>query len=326
METPPKKPDLQSEIAEAQLRKLELEISALETERRNKARSVEEQHQKLLLEISSLKRQNGLLSRATQFATVITILATLITMFATGFGLWTAYDKFVTDKKKDTDLRTKEVTEATNKQYRAELQQLLQYPIDDKQTIPAAVFLFRDIRAVVEAGYETKELDSRRNEVGFLLTQLIKSPEFDLSKTRNTEYDRKAMNYCGYYADYLIKTPGENMDLISKYKDRLETLQKTNPEYVKSMSFLPGNIFLEGQGMKNLSLKSQMISLFHGYKKHVELLSRSADQQPQDTDLKGKLNLAFCWFYGATNNQSFTKDIFHVDPNSQQEIWDQICK
>jgi hypothetical protein len=326
---PPRKPD---EKAEAELAKLRLEAASLKLEIRRKKASAGSEREKLALEIQSLKRQNGLLSRLTQFATIFTVLATLLTVVATCFSVWTAWDKFVTDKNKETKLRQRELDERTERQFRATLQQLVQYPIDDKQTISSAVFNFRDIRNVVEKGYEGDELKRRREEVGFLLTQLTRSPEFDLTRTRNAEYDRKAMLYCDYYLAQLVDRPGENLDVISKYKDALLSARQANPRYYASLTVSPEDIFTEAVPARDAQEKAQFISLFHGYRKHVELLvsSRKAAEAGQKgldaVDVKRKINSAFCWFYGATQNPMLTTSIFGVGPEQVQPLWDQECR
>ena len=311
----------QDVIAQAQLRKLELEIAALEANNHKEDATADAEQRKLDLEIQSLKWQNGLVYRLSQFATIFTILATLVTVFATGFGIWTAYHKLVTDKNKEAEIKKKEVTERTNTQYRSELNQLLQYPIDEKQTQPVATFLFRDLRDVIKNGYEGKEREERSNEVGFLLAQLVKSPEFNLEKPRNAEFDRKAMNYCDYYAEYLLKNPNDNMDIISKYKSNLATLHDNDRNYYESIAVAPNNIFIETAPSKDQSRFFQFTSLFHGYKKHVHLLNQTLLDDPRNEDVKSQLNLTFCWFYGATKNIQLTKDIYSLEENEISVQW-----
>lgn len=339
------------EKVRAELRKLRLETMSLKLEVRKKKALAASEREKLALEIQSLKRQNGLISRATQIATIFTVLATVGTVLATFFSVWTAYDKFITDKQKETELRQRELTERTEKQFREALGELVRYPTDDKATVSSAVFNFRDIRNVVEGGYHGDELPRRREEVGFLISQLTRSPEFDLTQTSNSEYDRKAMNYCDYYSAHLIKVPGENLDVISKYKDVLFSARRANPLYYASVTVSPDSIFTEGVPAKNEQAKTQFISLYHGYKKHVELLVRSRgeaeaglkqaqssgkeaevmrreveDAQKKLDDVKKKINGAFCWFYGATNNPMLTQSIFGVEPEKVQPLSDAVCR
>jgi hypothetical protein len=318
--------NLQEEIAKAQLRKLELEIDSLEHDAHTKASKAEPERQKLELEILSLKRQNSLLSRLSQVATVFTILATVITASATAWGFYTAYDKYFTDREHEMDLKTKEARDRASTQYRTELQQLLGFPNDPHQTIPTAVFLLHDLHDVIETGYDGADREARRNEVGFLLAQLTRSPEFDLSVNRNAEYDRKAMNYSEYYANFLIENSTENFDVISKYKDVLQQLSTKDPEFCKTLIVESDNLFTDGKRPKDASEKIQFVTLFHGYKKHVELLNKSLERQPQNEELQRKINFAFCWFYGTTWNTSLTKNIFGVEEGGAQNLWDSMCQ
>lgn len=305
-------------VEQANLRKLELEIEALEREKRFEGEAREEKRGKLYYETQSLKWQTSLLYRLTQFATVITI-------FATAFGVYQAYVKLVEDKLKESQQNEKAHMERVNNQYRADLQQLLKYPVDKEQTVPIAVFLMHDIVDVIETGYkDDRDTQSRmRREVGLLVAQLVKSPEFNLMETRNTDFDRKAIGHCNLYEQYLIKHPSDNRDILSKYKNVLLALHDTNRKYYEEFEVNPEDptAFIESQVSKDQSRFFQYAYLFHAYKTHVNLLDITYNDplDPQEdvnsyNDKRAQVvaykNLSFCWFWGATQNPSLTRSIF----------------
>ncbi len=285
-------------------RKAALEVASLERSEKFDIEIEPEKRRKLFLESESLRWQTTLIYRASQFATIFTIFATL-------FGVYEAYDKLVTDKRTEVEQRSKESTERTTALFRANLQSLLQYPIDKNQTISQAVFELRDLTNVVENGFKGDEAAQKRKreEVGSLLAQLIRSPEFDLKQTRNTDFDRKAMDKenSEFYANYLISNPIENRDILSKYKAVLADVHDRDFDYCEKFLVDPEDpaAFIESKVSKDQAKFFQYAYLFHAYKKHVDLLAQSSDPH-----IRENLNLAYCWFWGATRNPSLTKAIF----------------
>jgi hypothetical protein len=290
----------------------------------------EAQLQKLELEITSLRWQNSILGRLNQLATIVTVFATIVTIAATLFGLWQGYETFVANKQKENDLKARELTEGNNRQYRSELQQLIQYPSDPTQTIPSAVFLLQDIQDVIENGYKDNQegLQKRRDQVGFLLAQLIRSPGYDFNSDRNVEFDRKAMNYSDYYANYLINHPGENMDIISRYTPLLESISDSDPKFYMAVVRDADDTFHEVNRKPAKDVKKFFIFtlLFHGINKHVELLNKSPQNNQQDIDaLQRNKQHALCLYYNATQNRVLTKNIFNVSDGELDHISDTMC-
>jgi hypothetical protein len=298
----------QPSVEELQRRKAELEVASLERTEKFDIETEAEKRRKLFYESESLRWQTTLIYRASQFATIFTIFATL-------FGVYEAYDKLISDKRTEVEQRRKESTERTNAQFRSDLQSLLQYPIDKNQTISQAVFLLRDLTNVVESGFkgDDKEQAEKREQVGSLLAHLIRSPELDLRLTRNTDFDRKAMvkENSEFYANYLINNPMENRDILSKYKAVLADVHDNDPEYCEKFMVDPEDqtAFIENKASKDQTKFFQYAYLFQAYEMHVELLNRSADLKV-DPHAKDYLDLAFCWFWNATKNASLIRAIF----------------
>jgi hypothetical protein len=318
MPNPPNHDQTPRTVEQASLRKLQLEIEALEREKRFEGEAREEKRGKLYYETQSLRWQTSLLYRLTQFATVITI-------FATAFGVYQAYLKLVEDKLKESQQNEKARMERVNNQYRSDLQQLLKYPVDKEQTVPLSVFLMHDITDLIDTGFKDNQDAQKqmRREVGLLVAQLVKSPEFNLTETRNTDFERKALGHCKVYEQYLIEHPMDNRDILSKYKNVLLALHNTNPNYYEKFEVNPEDptAFIESQVSKDQTRFFQYAYLFHAYRAHVNLLESTYnaprdpkedvnsynDKRAQVVDYK---HLSFCWFWGATHNPSLTKSIF----------------
>lgn len=294
MEQQPQDSNLQASISEAQLRKLNLEIS-------------------------NLKWQSSWVSRLAQFATVFTIAATL-------FGVWQGYSKYITDKQKDRELKDKELVERTNNQYRSNLQQLILYPIDEKQTIPSAIFLLNDLQAVTQNGFEGAELQRRQNEIGTLLIELVQSSQFDLNKDRNVEFDRTAMRTCKYYSEALIRDFAENPLILSKYAAALELIHNNNKSYESIVINPNGSFVWPSSLIKDDPTLRHFMNLVWAYREHIVIHKKSIDMYPDKAEIiKENLNQAWCDFYLRTNNKSLTKYVIDFDDNKLE--WElQFCQ
>jgi len=296
-------------LEEGQLKKLELEIKALERIEEEETDAKLPKQKKLDLELKTLLWQTGRVYRLSQFAIIASILATLVTVFATSYGIWASY-------KQDTELKEKELRERTDTLYRAEIQRLIQYPIDPKITISDAVFLLRDLEDVVANGYERgAKQDRQKDEIGTLITQLMMSPDVDLSVTRNVEFDRKALTNSPSYQDYLIRNPKYNRDVISKYKTILATIHAADLNYSITPDERSDEMFIEsntaGKLEKTQDKFFQFVYIFYAYKSHVDLLKETFSQIPGSADeAELYLGISFCWFYGATENSPLTGKIY----------------
>lgn len=317
-------PESESALDAAGLRKLELEIAALERKEKEEESTEPTRQQKLNLELKTLLWQTGRVFKLSQFAIIFSILATVVTVFATTYGIWTSY-------RKDTEIKAKEIRERTDTLYRAEIQRLIQYPIDPKVTISDAVFLFRDLGDVVKNGYEEGEKQNRqKEEIGLLLSQLINSPDVDLAVTRNVEFDRKAITNSEFYRAYLVGNPKYNRDIISKYKSVLKALHKEDPDYVIQPDEQNQEIFIEinpaGKGTKDQTKFFQYVYIFWAYKAHVELLTETMKNLELAKEARDYYDRSFCWFYGATENIPLTIKIYEGDPGRVAWRWERCIK
>jgi hypothetical protein len=302
----PQQQNTESELEKAQLLKLQLEILSLESQRQEQTTTADLRQQKLKQELSSQKWQNSRIGRLAQFGAIITVIVAVV-------GLLITYLKFTDERSKDRELREKELVERNTNQYRADIQQLVQFTNDEKQTTPSLIFLFQDLREIVESTKDPTELSKRRESVANLIVNLIKSTGFDLQKSRNVEFDFKAMSYCEYYSNLLRNEPDINLDILSKYKDALVSLASNNQGCYKSVVIRSdGYIFGDNCSSEGIRL-DQFIDSFYAYQKHVEVLKESVKGKPQDASTKDSLQRAFCWFYQSTKNKALAKNIFDGD-------------
>lgn len=272
---------------------------------------------KVKLEIASLKWQNSWIGRLAQFATIITICATLVTIFATVFGL-------ISERQKDRDLRTRELRERIATQYRSDIEQLLQYPTEDKQTITYVIFLLNDLEALIKTTSELKELSQTDLESGIkqqelaiadLLSNLTTSTKFDYNQPRNVEFDLRCLDHWEAYKTILREQKTQNnVDIIGKYAAALETLYKEDPVYVGTVDLISPYVFQpasESKFTQNYNKTIQFADLYFGFNEHVELLRERLRKSPGDEENVKNIELAHQVFSESTHNQCLTQKIFH---------------
>ncbi len=306
-----------SDLEKAQLKKLEHEIAALERQAEEQESTATVQQKKLDLEVKTLIWQTGRVYRLSQFAIIFSIIATLVTVFATCYGLWTSYTKDIENKKK-------EFTERTDTLYRTQIQRLIQYPVEPKTTISDAVFLFRDLEEVTTNGYEEiGKRDRQKKELGLLLTQLVKSPDFDLLLTRNIEFDREAMFHSEAYREYLVLDINSNMTIISKYQAALKEIQETYPKYSIIPDEKNDTMFYESnppaEAVKRQKAFMQYSYIFYAFQAHVQLMNKTMETRRELKEAAEEyLGNSFCLFYGTTLNVPLTRKIYGGDADMME--------
>jgi hypothetical protein len=199
-----------------------------------------------------------------------------------------------------------------------------------KATISDAVFTLRDLEDVVKNNYDDeKKRERQKQEVGFLLAQLMNSPEVDLSISRNVEFDRKAMDHSTFYRDYLTRNPRFNRDIISKYKNVLSSMHDRGALlFNDSRSEQEGSIHREGcRNGEPEPTFLQYVGLYYSYKSHVALLN----ENPRKTFLmsRKKLNrIGTCHSAGLLKrhgNVPLTVEIFGGSPEKVNWKWEYEC-
>jgi hypothetical protein len=284
-------------------------------EQKLRAQTAQAQLSKLKLEISSLKWQNSWISRLAQFAAILTITATLVTVFVTVFGL-------ISERSKDRELRAKDLEERISKQYRTDVEHLLEYPSEEKQTIPYIVFLLNDLKSLIRASAGVKELKGEQFDseikkeelvVADLISKLTTSTKFDFDKPRDVEFDLRCLdNWEAYKILLRDQRPQNNLDVLGKYAAALERLYKEDPVYVGQVYSGSADVFCpvaESKFTKDYSKTIQFADLYYGFSDHVNLLKERLEQKPDDEENKKNIRRAY-ELLEVIHNPCLSKQIF----------------
>lgn len=275
---------------------------------------------KLRLEAITLKRQNSRKGQFLQYSTLATAVTALLTALATVVGVWIAISKFIDEGNKDRELRTRELEERSDNQFRSDLKQLLLYPVDTQVTAATVIFLFQDIESLTEGQ------ENRRIRVSQLVSSLTRSAEFDFEHARNIEFDVTALTYWNNYPVYLKQEPSLNLKILDKYKEALKHLHDDNWRFFESISVDSEGYPFFKPVVENFKYQREhaaeydrFVYLFQGYRKHVETLLEKSQEVLRNGSY---LNQAFCSFYAATKNSALTKVIFKMDDTTLDVVWE----
>jgi len=264
---------------------------------------------KLNLEVSALQWQNSWLGRLAQFATLGAVLVGVITVFG---GLYQYYG----DRQKERDLRFKELRERADNQYRADITQLLKYPTDEGQTKASAVFVLNDLANVVETGFQGDERSRKQSELGVLVHSIMQPPQFVATKTRNVDFDRAALE-CEYYKEFLRENRRANLFVLSRYKEAMASLRKGNHDLEQVQVFAnsdwgSGTIPIK-KYEKLKPVLPQFLELVYAFRDRVQLLKESVPDKSEGADeIKKDVDRALCYLHGNTNNVSVTRYVFGI--------------
>lgn len=275
--------------------------------------TAEAELRKLSLEIQLLARQNSWKGQWIQVTTVITVLATVI-------SAWIGFVKFRSDNQKERELKQREIEQRIDNQYRSDVKELLSFPYDDKKSIPVVISLFQDLRRLVESKPQggNEQENSLGADIGPLISSLIHSSDFTFDKLRHLEFDLAALQQSDHYSAYLTQDTSRNLDILSKCHEELQRIHQEDKNLVESIIVGPDENFIVPHKGTNAPL---LIKLFYCYKSHYDLLKKAQEAKSEDQGIKEALHLAFCWVYGATRNISFTSRACDLGTDAVQAEW-----
>jgi hypothetical protein len=308
-------------IADAECRKLQLEIENLIAT-----------NSKLELEIGRFKSKKNFGDKLAPYIPVITVIIAVA-----GF-LWGIYQFHYQEaerqksadvqKQRENDIRERDLAQRIDSQYRTDLTQLLQFPTDDKLTIPVAIFLLTDLNHLIENELPEKEKEQKKKQLGKMIYDMLMQMEFDFSKNRTVEFDIAAMNYCPAYEAFLESEPKFHRQMMSSnYRKALDSIHKQDAGFIKSIIIAedePDYLRVIVPSRKE-GLFERFLILVKGYKSHVDFMKKrviTSGQISQEGFMKVEiLYRSFCWFYAATENEDITREVLGLNVNDIRAIW-----
>jgi hypothetical protein len=256
-------------------------------------------YQKLEQEIENLKIRNKwyrpLLAAIPSFALLVTAIVGLA-------GLWYS-------ARKDRASQTQDKLSRIETRISHNVDQLLLFPHDDKQTISRAVFLFKDLKTLLESSYDDRKVSDSPDIKNNVVVSLYNLTEYDcdFDKTRDVDFDLAALTNLSEYAEFLSEHPDEHRYIFTKYAESLQRLCDQEHKF-RTMRH---NLLIHDFDFLSARPKQAHIDHFDdltdAFKEHYLLLDRTANLSPEiiKKNLEVK-QLAVRRFQIATCNPSFT--------------------
>jgi hypothetical protein len=212
--------------------------------------------EKLNLEIAALKSPSSWYKPILDATPLIAVIVTVA-------GLWAGAYKYFEDKK---SARASEQC-----QIRADFDQLVSFPTDNKVTLSRILFLFHDLRTL--STYDA----SFRDSVTDIVEKLVET-DLDFEKLRDVNFEISAMEYWPEYTNRLA-TKGGSPQLRYKYYQAFRHLYDKDPSYFSSITYdAKTDRFI----VKRFTQEVDFLlfgRLVEGYRRHVNFISNPTAQQ-----------------------------------------------
>lgn len=213
--------------------------------------------EKLQLEIAALKRQPAWYKPILDATPLIAAVLTLA-------GLWAGAYKYFEDRRQSRVTNQKT-------QFRADIDQILSFPSDNKITVARITFLLHDLDGL------TANDAAARNNVTDVLEQLIAN-DLDLDKPRDVSFDVAAMSHWPDYA-HRLHTQGGSPELIYKYYQALRHLYERNKSYFSTIDY---NRAEQRFSVPTYTYEAQFqhfAQLIVGYQRHLSFMQSAMERQ-----------------------------------------------
>lgn len=263
------------------------------------------QLEKLNLEIQALKKKSPWRETLLQLLPAVTVFLALAGFF---YGL---YQSREAEKKSRLAEHAGQMIKI-QEQIRSDLEQIVHFPTEKKQTVSQVSFLLLDLDNLLKPNLSDAESISKdRRKISDMLVQLV-CDDLDLNDRRNVGFALTLVKRWGDYAEHLKANPNLLMNILINHCDALEGLYKKAPNYFGQFKYTDQTKSeIDEPDVKPLpdaALARHFEDLVGSYARHLELI--------QDPNSK---QLAIKHFQTATCNRDLTQQEFGLSFDPKQD-------
>jgi hypothetical protein len=260
------------------------------------------QLEKLNLEIRALRKKSAWRDTVLQLTPALTVLVA-ISGFV--FGIY----QFHNGQEKAREIEQAGQRIKIQDQIRSDLDQIVQFTTDKKQTVSRVSFLLLDLDNLLKPNPGDPDSTAKdRKKIGDLLDQLI-CDDTDLAERRNVSFALTLVKQSNDYNEGLKAHPNMLMDILTNHCDAFEGIYKKAPKYFSRFKYTDQTKSEidepDVSPIPDASLARHFEDLIGSYSRHLELVQ---DQSTRESAIKH--------FQMATCNRDLTQQEFgrSVDP------------
>ena len=276
------------------------------------------QEEKVSLEVRKLREEIKSLQKKNRWETIAQLMPIMATILGVA-GLFLTVFQFesqrASEQRKDRVTREVDQRAKFQNQIRTDIDEVLKFTRDEKQTVSRVAFLLEDIKTVMGSyvnesqkvadifpGYERRLTES--------LLLLVRD-DCDFTKNpRDVGLANVVLGRWDDYSNYLREEPGKLHYILYAYTRALQSLRDQNPGYFENMRLdKERNVYIVSREYERQTnepiLYNRFIDIADGFKKHLELLGKGSLSEEAER-IKGNSIRAF---QAALCNRTITEHI-----------------
>jgi hypothetical protein len=290
--------------------------------------------EKLTLEIEQLKNNNEQSKKKKgwhdRFTSYTPVLSVLIAVFGFLFGIYQyqrqqkiQQTQILTEQEKDRLSKEREQRLRIQSQIRSDVDQILEFTNDPKETVSKVLFLLRDIKQNLEFDNGESGSDRYKEAQRSITKTLAHAVEFDCNFGQQRDLDftftleQNWDDYDVYFQE--DEALGSLEYIVDAYIAALSHMYPKDPAEVRSLRYSEANgeINFPQNGKFDAAQERRFQDLSVGFKVHLDLVK----EERRKTEFVKKFQAAIC-------NRVFTKAFLGIDfdPKSDAEAFGKCPK
>ena len=271
--------------------------------------------QKESLEVDKLRLELGILRHKVRWETIAHSLP-ILAMLLSVAGLVFAVVQFRSGQENDRMTREVDQRAKFQNQIRGDIDEILRFTRDDKQTVSRVSFLIDDIKTVLQSKVNERQMVSEifpeyeqrfTENLVFLVVH-----DCDFTKgPRDVQLANMIVLRWQNYSEYLKREPKTLSYVLYAYTRALQNLRDQNPDYVEGLTVQGQDDYKPSQRYETRKDEAVLYSYFWdivgGFKMHIRILGTD----PLDQEVKNIRDGSLLEFKKTLRNQPLSERLLN---------------